>query len=164
MIAIKAESHPSKGGTRWSGWNGKRSARLDDYLTQENIRPILRSALYDLEKCRQELDNQAHKFLQWPWKKEKKRQVVTDFARLLQEFHNYYNDLAAKGLALEDNPSGFNWWVLNELRNYLADDNDPRTPTKVVDALRANPRAKQGHAFLTKTNKHITKLEGAFSK
>jgi hypothetical protein len=136
--------------------------RLKNYLTQDYIYHHLRSALDDLERCRGQQRRSADTFLQWPWKRKDRQEAVAAFAELLEEFNKYYNNLAAKGMALEDNPSGFNWRVLKKLEDYLDDPNDKRMPAQVVDALKAEHEAKEGEEFLKKTKDYINTLEDAF--
>ena len=136
---------------------------IDNYLTQEHIRPALRGALNDLGLCKTKLEKQKQKFLQWPWKKKKKGQAVDEFVKLLGELEVYYNELAAKGLALEDDPSAFNWSVVVQLRKYFESKKDSRAPAEVVDQLKSSPRAKKGYAFLAKSYDLIKTLESAFN-
>src|SRR5215472_3374768 len=63
--------------------------RLDAYLYEEHLRPLLRKSVSGLQACHDALQANADQFLQWPWLKPDRQKAVADFTDLLQDLLRY---------------------------------------------------------------------------
>jgi hypothetical protein len=137
---------------------------IDNYLGQENIHFTFGRAIDDLKKYQQIMKKNSDAFMQWPWKKNDRKRAVADFGVLIGKFDEYDADLKAKGLSLSlQNPTGFGWWVLMKLRDYLSHPEDPRTPEQAFNELVKESAHQEGDKFVKEIKKVVNDLTEAFA-
>ncbi len=67
--------------------------RIDDYLHVDSLRFELNDAVGGLKDCREGLQQNVDKYIQWPWVKKNRREAIAKFASLLEELENYLTRL-----------------------------------------------------------------------
>ena len=95
--------------------------RIETYLTVDKLRPMLQEALSGLKGCREALEKNADRFLQWPWKKDDRQQAIKEFTSLLGNLDLYLTELGKTGFGNLKYISGVGATALVRVQNYLRD-------------------------------------------
>lgn len=99
------------------------SIRIDQYLLVDRLRLALQTALTGLEDYRKTLQDNAERFLQWPWRKEKKQKAIQKFTELLIRLNLYLEALGQEHLKHRNSGTGVFVQQLIQIRYYL--DSEP---------------------------------------
>jgi hypothetical protein len=102
--------------------------RIDSYLTVDRLRPRLHDAIAGLDLYCQQFQVAAHRFFQWPWKRQDRVQASRDFTALLVSLRDYLDRLDKKGLQHRPAGTGVGIDVLMVIRKTL------RTPPSLRSA------------------------------